>query len=61
SNKNAMSPASNLSSVSEVHIYAVVSQQGSVGIKSGDYKAELKNISVGNTETISLIVDSFVE
>jgi cytochrome c-type biogenesis protein CcmH len=61
SNKNAMSPASNLSSVSEVHIYAVVSQQGSVGIKSGDYKAELKNISVDNTETISLIVDSFVE
>jgi cytochrome c-type biogenesis protein CcmH len=61
SNKNAMSPASNLSSVSEVHIYAIVSQQGSVGIKSGDYKAELKNISVGNTETISLIVDSFVE
>jgi cytochrome c-type biogenesis protein CcmH len=61
SNKNAMSPANNLSSVSEVNIYAVVSQQGSVGIKSGDYKAEVQNISVDNTETISLIVDSFVE
>jgi cytochrome c-type biogenesis protein CcmH len=61
SNKNAMSPANNLSSVSEVNIYAVVSQQGSVGIKSGDYKAEVQNISVDNTDTISLIVDSFVE
>lgn len=61
SNKNAMSPANNLSSVSEVHIYAVVSQQGSVGIKSGDFKAEVQNISVDNTNTISLIVDSFVQ
>lgn len=61
SNKNAMSPANNLSSVSQVHIYAVVSQQGSVGIKSGDFKAEVQNISVNNTETITLLVDSLVK
>lgn len=61
SNANAMSPENNLGSVSSVHIYAIVSKQGGVGIKSGDFKAEIQNISVDNTETISLIVDSFVE
>lgn len=61
SNENAMSPENNLGSVSNVHIYAIVSKQGGVGIKSGDFKAEIQNISVDNTETISLVVDSFVE
>ncbi|WP_114325136.1 c-type cytochrome biogenesis protein CcmI [Candidatus Colwellia aromaticivorans] len=61
SNDNAMSPANNLSSVSEVHIYAVVSNQGGVGIKSGDFKAEIQNISVDNTDTLSLVIDSLVE
>ncbi|NQY87989.1 MAG: c-type cytochrome biogenesis protein CcmI [Colwellia sp.] len=61
SNENAMSPANNLSSVSKVHIYAIVSKQGGAGIKSGDFKAEIQNVSVDNTETINLVVDSFVE
>jgi cytochrome c-type biogenesis protein CcmH len=61
SNESAMSPANNLSSVSKVHIYAIVSKLGGVGIKSGDYKAEIQNIAVDNSETLSLIVDSFVE
>jgi len=61
SNENAMSPENNLGSVNNVHIYAIVSNQGGVGIKSGDFKAEIQNISVDNTETISLVVDSFVE
>jgi cytochrome c-type biogenesis protein CcmH len=61
SNANAMSPESNLSTVSEVNIYAIVSNQGGVGIKPGDFKAEVQNISVDNTETISLIVDSLVK
>lgn len=61
SNDNAMSPANNLSSVNEVNIYAIVSKLGGVGIKSGDFKAEIQNIAVDNTETINLIVDSFVE
>jgi len=61
SNKNAMSPANNLSSVSKVNIYAIVSKLGGVGIKSGDFQAEIQNISVDNTDTISLIVDSLVE
>jgi len=61
SDSNAMSAQSNLSSVSKVHIYAIVSKQGGAGIKSGDFKAEVNNISVEKTETINLIIDSFVE
>jgi cytochrome c-type biogenesis protein CcmH len=60
-NQNAMSPANNLSSVSEVNIYAIVSQEGSVGIKPGDFKAEVKNIPVDSIKTINLIVNSLVE
>ena len=60
SNSNAMSPQNNLSSVSKVNIYAIVSQQGGAGIKSGDFKAEVQHISVGHTETINLVVDSLV-
>jgi len=61
SNENAMSPANNLSSVSEVNIYAIVSKLGGVGIKQGDFKAEIQYIAVDNTKTLSLIVDSLVE
>jgi cytochrome c-type biogenesis protein CcmH len=61
SNDTAMSPANNLSSVSEVNIFAIVSKSGGVGIKPGDFKAEVQNIAVDNTETINLVVDSFVE
>lgn len=60
-NSQAMSPENNLSSVEQVHVFAVVSKLGGVGIKSGDYKAELKNIDVNNTETVNLLVDSIVE
>ncbi|PCH97474.1 MAG: c-type cytochrome biogenesis protein CcmI [Gammaproteobacteria bacterium] len=60
-NGNAMSAQNNLSSVNSVHIYAIVSKLGGAGIKSGDFKAEVRNISVENTDTISLIIDSLVE
>jgi len=61
SDNNAMSPQSNLSSVSKVNIFAIVSKQGGAGIKPGDYKAEVHNISVDSTDAISLVVDSLVE
>ena len=61
SNRNAMSAQSNLSSVSEVNIYAIVSKLGGAGIKPGDFKAEIRNISVENTDTISLVINSIVE
>jgi cytochrome c-type biogenesis protein CcmH len=61
SNSNAMSPQSNLSSVSEVNIFAIVSKQGGAGIKSGDFKAQINNISVESKDTINLVIDSLVE
>ena len=61
SDSNAMSPQSNLSSVSQVNIFAIVSKQGGAGIKPGDFKAEVHNISVDNTETLKLVIDSLVE
>lgn len=60
SDSNAMSPQNNLSSVSEVNIFAVVSQLGGAGIKPGDYKAEINDIPIDNTATINLVVDSLV-
>ena len=61
SDSNAMSPQSNLSSVSKAHIYAIVSKQGGAGIKPGDFKAEALNISVDSKDAINLIVDRVVE
>ena len=61
SDSNAMSPQSNLSSVSDVNIFAIVSKQGGVGIKPGDYKAEANNISVETKDDINLLIDSLVE
>jgi len=61
SDSNAMSPQSNLSSVSKVNIFAIVSNKGGAGIKPGDYKAEVNNISVDHKDTINLVVDRLVE
>ena len=56
----AMSPQAILSDADNVHIYAVISATGSVGIKSGDYKAELLNVSVSITKPLSLVIDTIV-
>ncbi|MBL4940713.1 MAG: c-type cytochrome biogenesis protein CcmI, partial [Colwellia sp.] len=61
SNNNAMSPQNNLSSVSKVHVYAVVSKQGGAGIKPGDFKAEVHDILVNSTDIIELVIDKLVE
>ena len=60
-NQQAMSPQNNLGSVEQVHIFAILSKLGGVGIKSGDYKAEAQNIDVNSSETINLLVDTIVE
>ena len=60
-NSQAMSSANNLSSVKDVHIYAIASKLGGVGIKAGDYKAEKRGVAVKSTETISLVIDGLVE
>lgn len=60
-NSQAMSSANTLGSVDEVHIYAVVSMQGGVGIKSGDYKAQALSIDVNSTETLKLLINTIVD
>jgi len=60
-NSQAMSAQNNLASVEQVHIFAIASKLGGVGIKPGDYQAEIKNIAVNNTKTVNLLVDSIVE
>ena len=59
-NAKAMSPQANLSSVKAVHLYAVISSSGGVGIKSGDYKAEQLNVLVSTTDEINLIINTIV-
>jgi cytochrome c-type biogenesis protein CcmH len=60
-NSQAMSPDNNLASVEKVHVYAIVSMQGGVGIKPGDFKAEALGIDVDRTNTLELIVNTLVE
>ena len=60
-NSQAMSSEHTIGSVDNVHVYAIVSMQGGVGIKSGDYKAEALGIDVNRTETLELIVNKLVE
>ncbi len=60
-NSQAMSSENALGSVDSVHVYAIVSKQGGVGIKSGDYKAEALGVDVNRSETLELVVDSIVE
>ena len=50
----AMTPQMRLSSVNEVNIYAVVSMQGSVGIKPGDFKAEVLNVDTMTKSPIAM-------
>jgi cytochrome c-type biogenesis protein CcmH len=60
-NSQAMSSDNSLGSVETVHVYAIVSKQGGVGIKPGDYKAQALNVEVSRSETLELIVNSIVE
>ena len=59
-NSNAMSAQNNLSSVTKVHLYAIVSQQGGAGIKPGDFKAEIYNVAVDTKDKVFLVIDSLV-
>jgi len=61
SNAQAMSPQHNLASVEQVNIFAIISKQGSVGIKPGDFKGEVQHISVDSTDVINIVIDSLVE
>jgi cytochrome c-type biogenesis protein CcmH len=52
-----MTPQAKLSMFNKVHLYAVVSNSGGVGIKSGDFKAEKMNVTVASTDVITLVID----
>jgi len=58
---SAMTPQAKLSDVEQVNLYAIISADGGVGIKPGDFKAELKNINVSEKRPIELVVNSLVE
>ncbi len=60
-NSQAMSPENNLASVEKAHVYAIVSMQGGVGIKPGDFKAEALGVDVNRSDTLELIVNTLVE
>jgi len=60
-NSQAMSPTNSLGSVEKAHVYAIVSMQGGVGIKPGDFKAEALGVDVNRSDTLELIVNTLVE
>ncbi len=57
----AMTPQAKLSDVEVVNLYAIISSDGGVGIKSGDFKAELHNIDVRSSAQIALVIDTVVQ
>lgn len=60
-NSQAMSSDNALGSVEQVHVYAIISKQGGVGIKSGDFKAQALGVDVNRSATLELVVDNIVE
>lgn len=57
----AMTPQMRLSSVDKVHVYAVVSMQGNVGIKPGDFKVEVHDIDVMEKNSIKMEISEEVQ
>jgi cytochrome c-type biogenesis protein CcmH len=57
---NAMTPQMKLSSVEQVHIFAVISKAGTPGIKSGDFKGELNDVAVSTSTALTLSIDVIV-
>ena len=57
----SMAPQMKLSNVEKVHVYAVISESGSAGIRAGDYTAEAENVDVSTLTPISLVIDSVIE
>lgn len=57
----AMTQQMKLSSVDRVSVYAVVSMKGSVGIKPGDFKAELLDIASTQKDAITMEISTQVQ
>ncbi|WP_085299094.1 c-type cytochrome biogenesis protein CcmI [Cognaticolwellia mytili] len=57
----AMTQQMKLSSVDRVSVYAVVSMKGSVGIKPGDFKAELLDIATIQKDALTMEISTQVQ
>lgn len=57
----AMNPQVKISNFEQVHLFAVISQQGTPGIKPGDYQGRLNNIAVNTSTPIDIVIDTIVE
>lgn len=54
----AMNPQMKISNFEQVHVFAVISQQGTPGIKSGDYTGRIDNINVNNSDDIDVVINT---
>lgn len=59
-NAQAMAPQANLSSAEQVRVIAVVSQSGSPGQASGDFKGEIEQVNTQNTQPLALVIDTLI-
>lgn len=59
--QRAMSPQAKLSDATLVNVFAIISADGGVGIKPGDYKGEINGVDVKTTTPLTLIINSLVE
>jgi len=57
----AMTPQMKLSMFEQVDVFAVISQDGNVGIKPGDYQAVVRNIETKSSEALDVVIDTKVE
>ena len=56
----AMNPQMKISNYENVHVFAVISNLGTPGIKTGDFKGQLDNLAVSTTDTVNIIIDTIV-
>lgn len=56
----AMTPQMSISKFKTVKILAVVSMAGTPGVKPGDFKGQLDNVSVGDNNKVNLVIDTLV-
>lgn len=54
----AMNPQMKISNFQQVNIFAVVSQQGTPGIKTGDYTGQLDNVAVTSANALTIVIDT---
>ncbi|QOL25865.1 c-type cytochrome biogenesis protein CcmI [Thalassotalea sp. LPB0316] len=56
----AMMPQMKLSMFERVHVFAVISQDGTPGVKPGDYQAVVRDIIVADSKPLDVVIDEKV-